>query len=134
MKRATWILLAPLLLGCWDRVGAQPPRALADAGKLDEAIAAARAGGPAMAATLGEILVMRGRLAQADSVLRDVESRQAPGWRVATVALAELSERRGDHAEAARRAQRITGAYEGGASGWTSEDKVAAGRAYLLLQ
>ena len=136
MKRASWLLLAPLALGCWgDRVGAQPPspRALADAGKLDEAIVAARAGGPAMAATLGEILVMRGRLAQADSVLQDVASRQAPGWRVASVALAELAERRGDHADAARRAERISSAYEAGTVGWSSEDKVAAGRAYLLL-
>jgi cellulose synthase operon protein C len=136
VRRASWLVLAPLALGCWgDRVGAQPPspRALADAGKLDEAIVAARAAGPPMAATLGEILVMRGRLAQADSVLRAVESSQAPGWRVATVALAELAERHGDHADAARRAQRVLSAYEAGTVGWSSEDKVAAGRAYLLL-
>jgi len=133
VTRATWLLLAPLALACTDRVGAQPPRALAEAGKLDDAIVAARAGGAPMAATLGEILVMRGRIAQADSVLGDVERRQGAGWRVASVTLAELAERRGDHTEAARRAQRITAAYEAGTAGWTSEDRVAAGRAYLLL-
>ncbi|MEO8562889.1 MAG: tetratricopeptide repeat protein [bacterium] len=134
MRRAGLLVFATLLLGC-DRAGAQrpDPRALADAGKLDEAITIARAGGPAMAATLGEILVMRGRLTQADSVLQDVASRQAPGWRVATVALAELAERRGDHADAARRAQTITAAYERGTNGWTADDRIAAGRAYLLL-
>ncbi|MDB4883332.1 MAG: hypothetical protein JWL95_2098 [Gemmatimonadetes bacterium] len=135
MTGARWLLLAPLLLGCSDRAVAQRPavRALADAGKLDEAIGAARAGGPALASTLGEVLVLRGRLAEADSALQDAVARQAPGWRAATVTLAELAERRGDHAEAARRAATITTAYERGAAGWSSDDRVAAGRAYLLL-
>jgi tetratricopeptide (TPR) repeat protein len=108
-------------------------RALTDAGKLDEAIAAARAAGPNLASLLGETLVLRGRLAAADSALRDAVSRQVPDWHAAAVTLAELAERRGDHAEATRQAQALTSAYEQGASGWSSTDRVAAGRAYLLL-
>ena len=47
---------------------------------------------------------MRGRLAEADSTLKSVVARQAPGWRGANVTLAEMAERRGDHADATRRA------------------------------
>ena len=108
-------------------------RALADAGKLDDAIAAARAGGPDLGSLLGETLVLRGRLAAADSALRDAVARQAPDWRVAAVTLAELAERRGDHAEATRQAQALTSAYERAANGWSSAERVAAGRSYLLL-
>ncbi|HKH90911.1 MAG TPA: tetratricopeptide repeat protein, partial [Gemmatimonadaceae bacterium] len=84
------------------------------------------------ASLLGETLVMRGRLAAADSALQDAVARQATGWRSAAVTLAELAERRGDHVDALRRASALTSAYERGASGWTSTDRVAAGRAYLL--
>ncbi len=107
-------------------------RALTDAGTLDEAIAAARAAGPNLASLLGETLVLRGRLAAADSALRDAVTRQAPDWRTAAVTLAELAERRGDHAEATRQAQALTSAYERSATGWSSADRVAAGRAFLL--
>lgn len=135
MTRARWLLILPAVLCCaWQRT---EPRArvreLADAGKLDEAIAAARAGGPDLASLLGEVLVMRGRLAAADSALTDAVSRQAPGWRSASVTLAELADRRGDHTGATRRAAELVSSYERGASGWSSEDRVAAGRAYLLL-
>ncbi|MEO6527314.1 MAG: tetratricopeptide repeat protein [Gemmatimonadaceae bacterium] len=135
MRRALWLLLAPMMIGCSDRAVAQRPevRALANAGKLDEAIRAASAAGPALASTLGEVLVMRGRLTEADSVLQDAVKKQAPEWRTASVTLAELAERRGNHAEAIRRAGTIAADYERGAAGWSSDDRVAAGRAYLLL-
>ena len=135
MTRARWLLILPAVMCCaWQRT---EPRArvreLAEAGKLDEAIAAARAGGPDLASLLGEVLVMRGRLAAADSALTDALTRQATGWRSASVTLAELADRRGDHADATRRASQLVSAYERGASGRSSEDRVAAGRAYLLL-
>jgi cytochrome c-type biogenesis protein CcmH/NrfG len=133
--RARWCVLAPLLLGAWQsRTDPRDAvRALADAGRLDEAIVAARAGGPTLTAVLGEVLVMRGRLAEADSALRAAIARQSAGWRSASIALAELAERRGEHIDAARAAAALTQAYERAAADWTSDDRVAAGRAYLLL-
>jgi len=127
------LVALPACLGAWQDTDPRATvRALVDAGKLDEAIAAARTAGPDLASVLGETLVLRGRLAAADSALRDAVARQAPGWRSAAVALAELAERRGDHDDATRRARALTSAYEQSASGWSSTDRVAAGRAYLL--
>ena len=139
MMRPRWLFALVALTAlpaCLDGQQQSDPRAavraLVDAGKLDDAIAAARAGGPELASLLGETLVLRGRLAAADSALQDAVARQATGWRSATVTLAELAERRGNHADALQRASAITAAYERGANGWTSTDRVAAGRAYLL--
>ena len=127
------LVALPACLGAWQDADPRAAvRALVDAGKYDQAITTARAAGPDLAALLGEALVLRGRLAAADSALQDAEARQAPGWRSAAATLAELAERRGDHADATRRAQALTAAYERGASGWSSSDRVAAGRAYLL--
>jgi cellulose synthase operon protein C len=135
-RRLLSLLALALLPACLDAQQQADPhaavRALVDAGKLDEAIAAARAGGPELAALLGETLVLRGRLAAADSALQGAVARQATGWRSAAVTLAELAQRRGDHADAQRRASALTSAYQQGASGWSSTDHVAAGRAYLL--
>ena len=58
---------------------------------------------------------------------------QAPSARAAEVALAERAYRRGDHAGALQRAAAIASAYEAGGTRWTAVDRVAAGRAYLLL-
>jgi cytochrome c-type biogenesis protein CcmH/NrfG len=135
-RRLLSLLALALLPACLDAQQQADPRtavrALVDAGKLDEAIAAARAGGPELASLLGETLVLRGRLAAADTALQDAVARQATGWRSAEVTLAELAERRGDHANAVRRATALTSAYERGANGWTATDRVAAGRAYIL--
>jgi cellulose synthase operon protein C len=53
--------------------------------------------------------------------------------RTAEVAQAEAAFRRGDRAGAVQRASAITAAYEAGGTSWSSADRVAAGRAYLLL-
>jgi cytochrome c-type biogenesis protein CcmH/NrfG len=128
------LVALPACLGAWQDADPRATvHALVDAGKLDEAIAAARAAGPDLASVLGETLVLRGRLVAADSALQSAVARQAAGWRSAAVTLAELGERRGDHADAERRARALTSAYEQSASGWSSTDRVAAGRAYLLL-
>ena len=58
---------------------------------------------------------------------------QEPSARTAEVAAAELAHRRGDRAAALQRARAITAAYEAGGARWTAADRVAAGRAYLLL-
>ena len=127
------LVALPACLGAWQDADPRAAvRALVDAGKYDQAITTARTAGPDLAALLGEALVLRGRLAAADSALQDAVARQAPGWRSAAATLAELADRRGDHADATRRAQALTAAYERGASGWSSSDRVAAGRAYLL--
>jgi tetratricopeptide (TPR) repeat protein len=132
--RARWLLLLPCCVCAWQRTpDARTVRTLAAQGKLDEAIATARAGGAPLQAALGEVLVMRGRLAAADSALQRAVSSQSEDWRSAAVTLAELAQRRGDDGDAMRRAEAITSAYERGASGWSSVDHVAAGRAYLLL-
>jgi tetratricopeptide (TPR) repeat protein len=132
--RARWLLLLPAVVCGFQRApDARAVRALAESGKLDEAIALARAGGPPLSAALGEVLVMRGRLVAADSALQYAVANKTPGWRGADVTLAELADRRGDHAEATRRATALVSQYTQGASGWTADDHVAAGRAYLLV-
>jgi tetratricopeptide (TPR) repeat protein len=132
--RARWLLLLPCVVCAWQRApDARAVRTLAAQGKLDEAIAAARAGGSPLQAVLGEVLVMRGRLAAADSALQRAVSSQSDDWRSAAATLAELAQRRGNDAEATQRAEAITSAYERAPAGWSSADHVAAGRAYLLL-
>ena len=134
-------LASAMLLGAGQQARAQDPqaalraqvRSLADAGKLDDAERAARGGGAAVAAVLGEILVMRGRLVQADSALRVALERDAAGRRTAEITLAELAFRRGDRTEAYQRATALTAAYERGAERWSADDRVATGRAYVLL-
>ena len=106
---------------------------LADSGKLDEAERVARGSGTPTLAMLGEILVLRGKLVGADSAYRASISAQASGMRTAQVALAELAARRGDRADALRRAREVTSAYEAGSGRWSANDFVAAGRAYVLL-
>ena len=130
------LLAAAAALGAWQ----QPPRdqraqvrALSDAGRLDDAERMARAGGVGLIASLGEVLVLRGRLAEADSVLRVAIDRDATGRRSAEATLAELAFRRGDRVDAFRRAGALTATYEQNAGRWSSDDIVAAGRAYVLL-
>jgi tetratricopeptide (TPR) repeat protein len=134
--RCVRIALIPscaLLLGACQADAQDRPAvlALANEGKLEQAESAARAAGPALATTLGDILVMRGQLRAADSVYASVGD--APLARVAEVGRAELSARRGDIADALARAERIVAAYERGGAQWAPEERVAAGRAYVLL-
>ncbi len=133
--RATAVLLAALLACAWQQPADQRAqvRALADAGRLDEAERMARGGGASLQASLGEVLVMRGRLVQADSAFRLALTSDVAGRRTAEAALAELAYRRGDRAEAFRRASVLAGAYENPTGAWSADDRVAAGRAYVIL-
>jgi tetratricopeptide (TPR) repeat protein len=108
-------------------------QALADAGRLDEAEREARAGGAPLAAFLGEVLALRGRMAAAESAYRAAVATGGRGQRVAQVGLAELAQRRGDDDGAFNRADSVAAAYERDRSRWSSDDRTAAGRAYLLL-
>lgn len=135
LRRAISIPACALLLGAWCVDDADRPTilAMADAGQLDDAERAARAGGAPLATTLGDVLVLRGQLRAADSAYEAAISGNAPLQRVADVGRAELSARRGDLADALARAQRLTVAYERSSGDWTAEERVAAGRAYVLL-
>ncbi len=134
-RRALSIPACAMLLGAWcvDDVDRSSILAMAEAGQLEDAERAARAGGSPLVTTLGDVLVLRGRLRAADSAYEAAISGNAPLRRVADVGRAELSARRGDMADAFARAQRLVGAYERSSGDWTPEERVAAGRAYVLL-
>ncbi|MEP6619880.1 MAG: tetratricopeptide repeat protein [bacterium] len=139
MTRVLIVLAAPLLLGAWQQaVDPQAAlrkdiRVLADAGKLDEAERSARAGGPTVAATLGGVLVLRGKHAAADSAFRVAIDRDRPGLYTAEVGLAELANAHGNRAEALARATLVISAYEKSGTPWPADDQLAAGRAYVLF-
>ncbi|MEP6990139.1 MAG: tetratricopeptide repeat protein [bacterium] len=132
--KGSLLLAATVLLGAWQQPSdpRAQVRALADAGKLADAERTARAAGAPLGETLGEVLVLRGRLAEADSVLHAALGRD-PGRRSAEAALAELALRHGDRTEAFRLAERVTVPYAQAGSRWSSDDLTAAGRAFVVL-
>ena len=143
MKRLSWyaVSLVCFAVACSsaDHVSAQPPRTIAarvmslsDSGRLDDAEKAARAAGAPGLGVLGDVLVLRGRLAAADSAYRASIAANTPGSRTAQVGLAELAWRRGDRALALQLARTLTNAYQNGTN-WNSDDCVATGRAYVIL-
>ena len=107
--------------------------ALVETGKLADAESAARSTGAGGAVALAEVLVLRGQLATADSVAQAAARANGAERRQAQVISAELAARRGDRAAATRAAAAITDAYEDAGATWPARDKLAAGRAYLLL-
>jgi tetratricopeptide (TPR) repeat protein len=131
--------LALLTLCCGNnpqRQGGGTPRtqvrALAEAGRLAEAERLARSD-PALAVALGEVLVLRGKLAQAESVFVAASRANLPERRSGDAALAELAERQGDGLTARRRARALTDAFERDGARWSAEERTAAGRAYVVL-
>ncbi len=136
------VRLAAMTLTCaaclaWrDSAAAQDPKAeigrLVNIGQYAEAERIALAGGAPLAVALGEVLVMRGKLAEAESVFVRAIAGRAPQKLQAEVAVAELAERRGDHAGARQRASSVLGSYDALRSA-TGADHVAAGRAFMLL-
>jgi tetratricopeptide (TPR) repeat protein len=108
-------------------------RALAEAGRLAEAERMARAGGPSLAVPLGEVLMLSGNLAAADSAFSVAIRARSSDRRTAEAALAELSARRGNASAAERRAEALVSAYERDQTGWSADDLTAVGRAYVLL-
>lgn len=124
-----------LLLGasCADAQDRRAILALADAGRLDDAEAAARAAGATESVTLGDVLVLRGRLAAADSAYAAAIAARAPLARVAEIGRAELLERRGAIDQALAAAEVIAEAYRRDGRAWSAEEHLAAGRAWVLL-
>jgi tetratricopeptide (TPR) repeat protein len=138
VRRVPALTLAALCLGGGDVLASQADghrriQMLVDAGRLDEAERAARTGGPPLAMSLGQVLRSRGRLAAAESVFQTVVAGNLPGRRVAEAELAELAFARGERPGALRRAAALAAAYEREGLGWPSDDRVAVGRAYVLL-
>ncbi len=108
-------------------------RALAEAGQLAQAEDLARRGGTPVLVPLGEVLALTGRLSAADSIFQLAAARGAPGRRSAEVSRAELAARRGNGNAARQLARSIASAYQTDGGTWPAEDKVAAGRAYVVL-
>lgn len=135
MKRALVLSAALLAFGQpqqapnrWRQIQAQ-----ADAGQIDAAERAAREGGAPFAALLGDILVLRGRLVAAESAYTRAAAQAGPGRWHGRVGLAEIAKLRGDANTAFHRADTVAAAYERTGSQWNSNERAAAGRAYLLL-
>ncbi len=105
---------------------------LLDAGRVPQAERRAEAGGAATRVAFAELMVRRGRLAAADSALALVRAGD-PGERVAEVLRAELALRRGNVREAEQRALALVRVYGAERAAWSARDRVAAGRAYLIL-
>lgn len=105
-----------------------------DAGRFDDAERVAREGGAALLATLGDVFAARGRLVVAESLYRSANVASNPGRRIAEIGLAEIARRRGLADDAWSRADALAAAYErDGNTRWSSDDRTAAARAYLLL-
>ncbi len=130
-SRLLLLLVAPALLAQSDA------RLTLDAhlraGRLDEAERAARTAGAPLAVALGDVLVLRGRLGEADSVLRAAIVARSPESRTARVTLAELAMRRGDRAIAEREASNLLAEYQRDNARWSARDNLAAGRAFLVF-
>ena len=102
-------------------------------GRYAEAERAARAGGAPLAVALGEVMILRGRLTEADSIMRAVVAARGPEWRIARVTLGELALRRGDRRAASDEANALLGDYQRTSASWTAREHIAAGRAYLIV-
>ncbi len=141
MSRLAWpgilLLLGSLVTpgaACAQREQA-PERqvaALAERGHVAEAEAMARAGGASLSVALGDILVLSGRLAEAELLYAVAVRDHLPSYRSAEASLAELAARHGRLAEANTRAIALTRAFEQGTR-WSAPDQVAAARGYVVL-
>ena len=113
-------------------------RALADAGRYDEAEPAARrlaagAGGTAALNTLGEVLVARGRLASAESAFVRSIAAGATDSLTAAVNLAVLHYDRGERERAAREFDRFIDIYNVRGAALTSRELAAVALACRYL-
>lgn len=127
-------LLAPVALAA--QAPAPTPadvRFRAEEGRIAEAEAIARQGGAGYTVALADVLVMRGRLAEADSLYRVAIQGGLAEARRAQAGRAELAERRGDRSEALRLASELTAAYQRRGGSWPTDDRVAVGRAYVVV-
>jgi tetratricopeptide (TPR) repeat protein len=132
MIRPVWPLAAALLVAPCAAQPADSFDAMIGRGELASAEALARAGGDSTLSWLGEILVLRGRVAEARPLLEQAAAGRY-GTRRATAVLAELAERRGDPVAVRLLAQPLADAWRRDHSGWSADDLIAAGRVLRLL-
>ncbi len=114
-------------------------RALAEVGRYDEAEAAARrlagdlASHTAIANVLGEVVLARGRVAEADSLFTRARAGRASDSLDARLNLALVRLRRGDRDGAYRELDQFIDIYNAGADRLTSEELTAVGTAVRHL-
>lgn len=128
----TWPLVLALLVAPCAAQSPDGLEGLIARGDLEAAEAMARAWGDSGRVAVGEILVLRGQLAEAAAWFTSVRDENGRDRRRATVALAELAARRGDHDAAIRLAREVVDGWNARAD-WSAPDHVAAGRAFRLL-
>ncbi len=131
--RPAWPLLLALLAAPCTAQSSPDLDSLIASGKLEQAEAMARAGGDSTAVALGDVLVLQGRLDEAESVYRRIRESRGLGWRPATAGLAELAARRGDDIAAHALARELADEWRARTPAWTAPDHLAAGRAFELL-
>ncbi len=138
MKRACIAAMAGACGLLASRAAAQTAdavRALANAGRYEEAEAAARksAGGSQLFNTLGEILLDRGKIAAAESAFVRAITGHAPDSLTAAVNLARLHYERGERDRAMKEFDRFIDIYNTSAGALTSAEMTAVGVACRYL-
>lgn len=133
MIRRLWPMLLALLIAPCSAQVPDDLNSLIVSGQLERAEALARAGGDTLRVVLADVLVLRGRLAEAESIYTQVSSAAGRDARRASAGLAELAARRGDRVRANMLASSLADAWRNRGDGWSAADHVAAGRALRLL-
>lgn len=133
MMRRTWPLLVALLIApCSAQAPADLDRLVA-AGRLDDAELLARSAGDSARIWVADILVLRGRLAAAESLYTVLRRDGGSGARRALAGLAELAMRRGDRDRSKVLAAELATSWNQRQGSWSVHEHVAAGRAFRLL-
>jgi tetratricopeptide (TPR) repeat protein len=133
MKPRIWPLLLALLTAPCSAQSPDDLGKLIVAGELDRAETLARAGGDSLRVVLADILVLRGRLTEAESLYTQLSAAPGPNARRATAALAELAARRGDRGQVHLLARPLADEWRNRSGQWSAHDHLAAGRAFRLL-
>ena len=133
MISRSWPLLLALLTAPCSAQSSNDLQKLIVAGELARAETLARAGGDSLRLVLADVLVLQGRLAEAQSIYMMLARADGPDARPATAALAELALRRGDRAQALLLAVPLAEGWRSRSGEWSATDHLAAGRALRLL-
>ncbi len=125
------MLLLPLLAPCGGDTAPDTVISLREAGRYAEAAAMARAAGPGSEVALAELLILQGRLDEAEAVLGPVADVAGDCRWPAIAALAAVADHRGDRDAVIRYARMVTASYAGNER--LASDHLAAGKLFRLL-